>query len=295
LYIKHRAGGTCTEAHRGGERKGKELFNVIKETGIIPVMSKSALWTRPELLIAFRLYCQTPFGRLHKTNPEIVEIAKAIGRTPSAVAMKLTNIASLDPKIKQQGKKGLGNASKADKELWAEFEANPDAIALEVEAQFEALLADNPTLSSHLDKKFNLPTGPTESEATVKTRRVQRFFRSAVLAVYESRCALSGIQVPELLIASHIIPWKDAPTRRADPRNGLCLNALYDRAFDRGLFTFDESLRVVIAPAIRNSESRGQGSISFVELEGVSLNLPVRFEPDREALAWHRERVFVGA
>ena len=54
-------------------------------------------WTRDELLVAFNLYCKTPFGRLHQRNPEIIRLASALGRTPSALAMKLVNFASLDP------------------------------------------------------------------------------------------------------------------------------------------------------------------------------------------------------
>ena len=53
-------------------------------------------WTRKQLLVAFMLYCQLPFGKLHSRNPEIVKYAELIGRTPSALAMKLSNIASLD-------------------------------------------------------------------------------------------------------------------------------------------------------------------------------------------------------
>ena len=62
-------------------------------------MSRSPRWTRQQLKLAFHLYCQLPFGRLHRRNPEIVDLAELLGRTPSAVAMKLVNFASLDPAI----------------------------------------------------------------------------------------------------------------------------------------------------------------------------------------------------
>ena len=52
-------------------------------------MVSRRVWTRQELLVAFALYCRLPFGRLHSRNPEIVQFAEAIGRTPSALAMKL--------------------------------------------------------------------------------------------------------------------------------------------------------------------------------------------------------------
>ena len=72
-------------------------------------------WTREQLVVAFALYCRTPFGKMHRTNPAVVELAKRIGRTPSSLAMKLVNFASLDPAITGSGRKGLGNASAADK------------------------------------------------------------------------------------------------------------------------------------------------------------------------------------
>lgn len=66
-------------------------------------MAERLAWTRQQLLVAFSLYCQTPFGKLHSRNPEIIKYADLINRTPSALAMKLTNIASLDPAITSTG------------------------------------------------------------------------------------------------------------------------------------------------------------------------------------------------
>ncbi len=61
----------------------------------IQMTEKSTYWSREQLLIAFNLYCQMPFGKMHSKNPDIIRFADLIGRTPSALAMKLTNIASL--------------------------------------------------------------------------------------------------------------------------------------------------------------------------------------------------------
>jgi predicted restriction endonuclease len=121
---------------------------------------------------------------------------------------------------------------------------------------------------------------------------VQSFFRASVLVTYEHRCALSGIAVPELLTASHIIPWSADETRRADPRNGLCLNSLYDRAFDRGLISFDDDLRVVLSPRLRRGKPPPLHEVALLRLEGKKLTQPDRFPPDAEAIRYHRERVF---
>src|SRR5690348_1575331 len=99
-------------------------------------MSKQTAWTRDQQLIALRLYMGTSFGRLHGTNPELVELAHRIGRTPGALAMKACNFASLDPEFRKTNRKGLSGASDADRALWDEFSGNSEAIAAEAEEAF---------------------------------------------------------------------------------------------------------------------------------------------------------------
>ncbi len=170
------------------------------------------LWQEDELLLTLHLYCRTPFGKLHQSNPDVIELAKIIGRTPSAVAMKACNFASLDPALSQ---KGLEGASKADRALWDAFMQNSTAIAEKAETLYESKIAINqPAEKQNHDIKF--PTGETEILRTVKTRRVQTFFRRTVLESYNHRCAISGLAIPELLVASHIIPWAKDESRRAD-------------------------------------------------------------------------------
>ena len=108
-------------------------------------------WTHQQLLVAFNLYCQMPFGKMHSRNPEIIKYAELIGRTPSALAMKLTNIASLDPAITSTGRKGLQGASVADKIMWEEMQADWEQFAIKSQqaasafgtpAEFEATIGD---------------------------------------------------------------------------------------------------------------------------------------------------------
>lgn len=249
-------------------------------------------WSDDELLLAFRLYCRMPFGRLHRSNPEILDLAKRIGRTPSAVAMKACNFASLDPQHQKRGVSGLVNISRDDRQLWDRFNADPETVASEAEAVAAVIgwRADDDDKPS-----FEPPTGPTDEQRTVRVRRVQTFFRAAVLTSYDTRCALTGIGIPGLLNASHIIPWHANETRRADPRNGLCLNTLHDRAFDRGLITFDPELRLVLAIGLKNKIEDDDSEFprrAFCDLEGTQLRLPERFAPDPIALEHHRLHVF---
>ena len=242
-------------------------------------------WQEDELLLTLHLYCRTPFGKLHQTNPEIIKLAQIISRTPSAVAMKACNFASLDPALAQ---KGLAGASKADRALWDAFMQNSTDIADKAEALYETRVLPTEPITPETEKPLVFPTGPTETIREVKVRRVQRFFRQTVLESYNNRCAISGLAIPELLVASHIIPWAEDESRRADPTNGIALNALYDKAFDRHLISFDEEFRLVLSPKIKEKTEDEMVKQYFLEHEGKALDLPYRFLPDLVALTEHR-------
>ena len=57
----------------------------------------------------------------------------------------------------------------------------------------------------------------------VKQRVNQWFFRRAVLAAYGARCCITGLDVPQLLVAGHIAPWSKDKQNRVNPQNGICL------------------------------------------------------------------------
>lgn len=242
-------------------------------------------WQEDELLLTLHLYCCTPFGKLHQTNPDIVQLASVIGRTPSAVAMKACNFASLDPALSQ---KGLQGASKADRALWNAFTNNSTAIAEQAEELYEARVENKLSANVSPDTPLVFPTGITESLREIKVRRVQRFFRKTVLESYNNRCAISGLAIPELLVASHIIPWAQDESRRADPTNGISLNALYDKAFDRGLITFDENFRLMLSNSIKSKIGDEMVINYFIKFEGNALIMPYRFNPDIDAISRHR-------
>jgi putative restriction endonuclease len=250
---------------------------------------KNVNWTREQALACFNLYCRIPFGKLHSTNPSIIAFAKTIGRTPSAVAMKLVNFASLDPAQKKRNIKGLGNVSSLDRAIWEEFEGAPNKIAEESEEEFNRLAV--PT-ESPLKIEPNLPEGPTERQLTRPMRLVQSFFRRSVLASYGYKCSFCGLEVRSLLNASHIIPWKVSVELRADPRNGFCLCALHDRAFDGGLMTVDADSRLVISKRLKKTNPVPLHRVGLLDLEGQRINLPGRFLPNVISLEYHRKSVF---
>ncbi len=242
-----------------------------------------ANWSRDEQLVALRLYLTEPFGRLHKTNPRIMKLAEALGtRSASALSMKACNFASLDPTFVKSGRRGLSGASEADRALWEEFESSREEVVSQMEALVEPAL---PELA-------RTPRGESETVRSVTVRRHQRFFRDEVNAAYGGRCAVTGLDVPELLVASHIIPWAVDRERRTDATNGLLLNALLDRAFDRGLISFDDARRLLCAKSLkkRKNDARRQ----LLDHEGAALRSPERAAPDLSALRWHRENCFTG-
>jgi len=216
-------------------------------------------------------------------------MAKLLGRTSNAVAMKLVNFASFDPVHKKRGIKGLANASHQDMSVWEEFNSNPNKLAEESE---EASLRLSGFPEPPPEEDLEIPTGPTEATLTRPMRLVQRFFRRSVLVSYRFTCAFCGLNIPELLNASHIIPWKDNINLRADPRNGFCLCCLHDRAFDRGFMSVNESNKVVISPRLKSGIIVPFHQAAFLDLEGCSVALPEKFAPYGKSLKYHFASVF---
>ena len=225
-------------------------------------------------MLAVELYWRTPFGRIHMGNPEIVSLAGALDRTPGSIALKMSNLAALDPTLKQRGMSGY---SKLDADVWAEFFASPSDFLDRLERM------TNLDFNSDLTpRKLSVREG-VDVERLVKVRRHQDFFRKTLLASYNGRCAVTGIAQTELLIASHIVPWAENSKLRLNPQNGILLNALHDRAFDQHLITFDRDYRMIVAPGL---EVAGRVAEMF---EGKRLRLPERSHPAPELLKHHRD------
>lgn len=250
-------------------------------------------WTEEQVKLAFHLYCQLPFGKLHSRNPQIIELAALIGRTPGSVAMKCTNLASLDPAIINSGRKGLAGASALDRKVWEEFNSDWERLANECAIELAKLhekagLAAEPAEAAVDDVDY---TGLTKA-AVIKQRVGQNFFRKAVLSAYDNECCMSGVTDSRLLIASHILPWKHDSKNRLNPRNGLCLSALHDRAYDRGLITVTTEHVILISPALQKQKANAFLAKTLIKLEGTTIKLPERFVPDPAFLNYHHTTVF---
>jgi len=251
-------------------------------------------WTRDELLAALHLYTQLPFGQMHQSNPEVKALADRMGRTHSSVAMKLTNLASLDPQITASGRKGLPGASQLDRTVWNELQTHWDAVALQAASSYEQLMGlVTPPQNEPCEDSPEFAEGRT-SLRTISARTNQQWFRKAVLNSYQSRCCISGLSEERLLIASHIVPWSEDTENRLNPQNGLCLSALHDKAFDLGLITVTPEYRVLVSPRLRAKAADAFMAESLLQFDGVGIALPERFRPKAEFLAWHVQRFGYG-
>lgn len=245
-------------------------------------------WSRDDLILAFNVYCRLPFGLMHERNPDVIELAGLLGRTPGAVSYKLANLAHLDPSLQARGIRGASHGSHVDRQVWAEFAADGEALAFESE-RLLAERAGRDLLPPDASELENLEG--REREALLRTRVNQGYFRRMVLARYDSKCCITGLGVEELLVASHIVPWAKSTEHRLNPRNGLCLNALHDRAFDRGLLTVTADLRVRISSKVSDEASAASAQL-LQSYDGEPIRLFGGFTPDPDLLAYHRDEVF---
>jgi putative restriction endonuclease len=272
-------------------KSSKEHYLPYIEKKIIEDFMPTNKWTREELIIAFNLYCKIPFGKIHIHNPEIIALAKILGRTPSAVSWKLANLASLDPSLKKRNIAGASHGSKLDAEIWNEFNGDWDRLAFESEKLLAQKMGKPVEVVSEVDL-FDLPKAGKERESLVKVRVNQSFFRKAVLAAYNFQCCITGLEIPELLNASHIVPWSKDEENRINPRNGLCLNAIHDRAFDRGLLTITSDFRVKVSNSVKQKNVNEAAQNFLLRYDGLEINKPSRFSPDLSFLKYHNENVF---
>jgi len=250
-------------------------------------------WTYEEHIIAYNLYCKIPFSKINSDYPPVKELALIIGRTNGAVAMKLANFARLDPYQQARNVSGLSQGAKGEETVWNEFNNNWEELAYKSElilAQYKS----NPIEISSDIATTDLPPEGKEREAIIKARVNQSFFRKSVIASYDFRCCITGLAVPELLVAGHIIPWSIGMEHRTNPSNGLSLNALHDKAFDKGLMTISTDYKIKFSRLLLKKVSKSEADNFFLPYQNKYINLPQKFHPMRDFLEYHNKNIFLG-
>ena len=127
----------------------------------------------------------------------------------------------------------------------------------------------------------------------VKTRVNQNVFRQIVLANYSSKCAISGIDIPQLLLTSHIIPWAKNESERLNTENGICLSSLYDKAFDKGSISLTTNYCVILSNELKQKKNMSYFPYYFSSIEGKKIQIPSKFLPNQKFIEYHNDCIFL--
>jgi putative restriction endonuclease len=255
-------------------------------------MATRNLWTKEELILAFNLYLKIPFGKMHSTNKDIIHLANIMGRSANSIALRLVNFASVDPALKARGIKGMDGGTKIVQPIWDEFYENQEELVF----RSELILAEKENIS--IENKYDdilsdlKEVKGEEKLRLVKTRVNQSVFREIVLANYSTKCAITGIETPELLLASHIIPWSENEKERLNPENGICLSPLYDKAFDKGFITISDDYKILVSKDLKKNESKEFYQIHFQLIENQLIAEPKKYLPRVDFLHYHQDNIF---
>jgi len=255
------------------------------------------IWTYDETLVAFDLYTQIPFKKINSRHPKIIEVAAKLGRTSAALSMKMDNIARLDKSVTEQGFTSLSNGAKLEEQVWDDFYAQGDIFIEKVNKALVkyGIIDGVPNILESCTDIEDLPIvrGATK-EAVTRIRIGQEFFRKAVLSSYDFKCCVTGISIPQFLVASHIKPWRvSCAEEKTDPHNGLCLNLLHDKAFDCGFITLDKNYKIVVSNQLKRHDLLDTVIENFIiGTEGKKISMPGKFYPSSKMLEYHRDVIF---
>ncbi len=255
-------------------------------------MSAGAKWTWDETLMAFTIYFLLPKKDIDDKGADVQALAEAIDRTPQSVSMKALNIAAHDPNRIASGLVGMKHGSKMDKQIWDVYMERGDAL-LEEGLALLARILEGHQISGGVACVLEDTTPEGKERQSVRVERVnQQYFRNSILTNYESRCCITGLRVPQLLIASHIKPWAvaDPKTERLAANNGILLNALHDRAFDKGLITLNEKLEVVVSSKLKRDAVANELLFKY---EGRQIFVPDTMPPGKEFIEYHNDMIFI--
>ncbi|MDT0501408.1 MULTISPECIES: HNH endonuclease signature motif containing protein [unclassified Halomonas] len=123
-----------------------------------------------------------------------------------------------------------------------------------------------------------------------KTRVHQAEFRARVMRAYSNRCAMTGLPVPQLLDAAHIIPDSDQAST-AEVSNGISLSRLHHRAYDADLIGIDPNFRIHLNSDLLSTQD-GPLLESMKQLNGQMISMPkhCKDRPSQEALELRFQR-----
>jgi putative restriction endonuclease len=245
-------------------------------------------WTKGETMMAFALYKLLQTSEHDAKNDDVIRLARSLSRTPAAVALKIQNIAAHDPDGKHRG---LVHGSKYDESIWGDYFKNPDGFLNKCLDVMSMRINGHPSESfESLDSEAQSTPVGRDLPLEATQRYGQSALRNVLLKNYHARCCLTGIDIKELLVVSHIKPWSvSEPTEKVSASNALLLNAFHDRAFDKGLITINQQLKVVVWDELEHSKLNDKWLYSY---EGKRISVPEAGVPDREYVTYHNKNIF---
>lgn len=161
---------------------------------------------------------------------------------------------------------------------------------LEIEANAIAdRLSNGKDVSFKLLEHFDITKEGKDQIGKAKVRIGQAYYRKMIVSLYGGKCCVTGLDVPKLLRASHIIRWSDDKDNRMNPENGLCLSGTYDLAFDQHLISFDEDYKMIVGTEISEHFTNAVTRDYFKKFVGKKIAMPSKFLPSQVFLQAHRE------
>jgi len=219
-------------------------------------------------------------------DPDVIEkVLDLINREVDKLKKGKPNIFDYDKQIPQSYLlKNFCSAALNSLIDYSYFENAEDIVAKE---------KDPLKISKKLLKQFGLKKDGEDVVYETKRRRGQEYFRRMILTNYGNKCCVTGLDVPEILLASHIVEWAKDKANRLNPENGLCLSATYDAAFDKHLISFDDDYRMIVSKHIKDYYSNDVTREYFDKFEGKQIALPSLYLPSKILLERHREALVV--
>lgn len=150
-------------------------------------------------------------------------------------------------------------------------------------------LSNGKDVSAELLDHFDITKEGKDQVSKAKVRIGQAYYRKMIVSLYGGKCCITGLDVPKLLRASHIIRWADDKDNRMNPENGLCLSGTYDLAFDQHLISFDEDYRMIVGGEISEHFTNTVTRDYFKKFTGKKITMPSKFLPSQVFLQAHRE------
>ena len=263
-------------------------------------------WSWEETVLAFNLYSKTQLSKITPKNPEVLALAELLGRKPGSVAKKMLNIGSQDPEQIKRGVKLLSHINKYDREIWERFGSDSESVvnlAVDYLAELkstsiEEVVSEDVKNLEGFCEDIELEIFPygEDRECATHARVGQYYFRMSVLSSYDYKCCVTGLTEPQLLVASHIKPWSQSnpKTERTNPKNGLCLNSLHDRAFDRGFITINDKYEIVVSNKLKETQMDEETRNWLMSYDHRQIVLPNKFLPAKEYIQYHNDVIFQG-